>query len=124
MAIWDTGAAVSAISRQSAERIGLRIRERTLLATAAGTVSTFNDIVLLELFIEDYVIPVKVAVVDSIPGKGNEFLIGLDVIQCGDLAIATDHDKGIFNVHFSPYPGLFKSIADIFPDSSVSLIDI
>lgn len=124
MAIWDTGAAVSAISRQSAERIGVRAHERTLLGTAAGILPTFNDIVLLDLFIADSLIPVKAAVVDSIPGNDNDFLIGMDVIQCGDLSITTDHTKGEFHVHFKPYPGLFKSIAEIFTESSGGLIDI
>lgn len=114
-AMWDTGAAVSAISRRAAEKIGVRIYERTLLGTAAGILPTFNDIVLLDLFISDCIIPVKAAVVDAIPGQDNDFLIGMDVIQCGDMSISTNHVAGDYCVSFKPYPGIFKPIADILP---------
>lgn len=114
-ALWDTGAAVSAISRRAAERLGVKIYERSILNTAAGTLSTFNDIVLLDLFIEDYLIPIKAAVVDTIPGLYNDFLIGMDVIQCGDMSISTDHTVGEFKVSFKPYSDMFKPLADILP---------
>lgn len=123
-ALWDTGAVVSAISRHVADRIGLKAQERTLLGSAAGVVHAFKDIVLLDLFIDDSVIPVKAAIVDSIPGQGNDFLIGMDVIQCGDLSITTDHTKDEFIVSFKPYPGLFSSMTNILPKSSIHLIDI
>lgn len=112
-AVWDTGAAVSAISRRAAERLGMRKYERSVLATATGALSTFNDIVLLDLFIDDYLIPVQAAVVDSIPGVSNDFLIGMDVIQCGDLSVSTDHAAHEFKISFKPYSGMFKPLADI-----------
>lgn len=113
-ALWDTGAVTSGISREMASRIGLEPRERAILATAAGSVVTEKDIILLNLLIDDCVMPVKVAVVDSIPGVGNDFLIGMDIIQCGDLSISSDHPNGLFYVRFTPYPGLFRTGEDLF----------
>ncbi len=113
-ALWDTGAVISGISRRIADILKLDARERTILSTGAGMVPAFKDTVLLDLLIDDCVIPVKVAIVDSIPGDGHDFLIGMDVIQCGEFLLSTDHSKGAFNVRFRPYPGLFKPIEEIF----------
>lgn len=113
-ALWDTGAAVSAISRELAGRLGLQIRERAVLATAAGRVPTIKDIVLLDLLLDNTVIPVMAAVVDAIPGTGNDFLIGMDVIQCGDFSLSTDHANHEFKVSFTPYPGIFRPIDNLF----------
>ena len=109
-ALWDTGASNSGISRLLADKLKLKVYERTVLSTAAGQLKAFRDIVLLDLLIDGSVIPVKAAVVDVIPGDGNDFLIGMDIIQCGSFSINTDHDKGKFHVSFKPYPGLFKPL--------------
>lgn len=114
-ALWDTGAVTSGISRKLADKLNLRVYEQARLATTAGEVDTFNDVVLLDLFFDETVIPVKVVVIDSIPGEGIDFLIGMDVIQCGDLTITTDHASQRFNVCFTPYAGLFNAISDIIP---------
>lgn len=112
-ALWDTGAVTSGISGRLADKLGLEVRERALLSTAAGCVPAFKDIVLLDLLLDDTVIPVKAVVVDDIPGDGNNFLIGMDVIQCGSLSIDTAHLEGNFHVCFKPYPGLFKSLKEM-----------
>lgn len=112
-ALWDTGAAECLISRRLAEELKLSMHERAILNTAAGAHATFKDIVLLDLLIDGSVIPVKAAVVDSIPGNGIDFAIGLDVIQCGTLTIDAAPMEGNFHVSFKPYPGLFRSIEQI-----------
>lgn len=122
-ALWDTGAAVSAISKSAAERVGVKARERAILSTAAGLLPTYNDIVLVNLFIEDYLIPAKVAVVDSVPGRGHDFLIGMDIIQSGDMKISTDHANNTFEVSFKPYHGLFKKVSEILPKFSGNIIE-
>lgn len=108
-ALWDTGASISGISRSLADKLELKVYEHAVLSTAAGLLNAFRDIVLLDLLIDGSVIPVKAAIVDSIPGENNQFLIGMDVIQCGSFSINADHDKGNFHVSFKPYPGIFKS---------------
>lgn len=113
-ALWDTGASTSGISRSLADKLKLTVYEHTVLRTAAGELKAISDIVLLDLMINGLVFPVKVAIVDTIPGDGNEFLIGMDVIQCGTLTIDTAPLEGNFNVSFKPYPGLFKSVEQIF----------
>lgn len=114
---------MSAISKSAADRIGVKAREQTILSTAAGLLPTFNDIVLVDLFIDDYLIPAKVAVVDSVPGQGHDFLIGMDIIQSGDMKISTDHANNIFEVNFKPYPGLFKKVSEILPKFSGNIIE-
>ncbi len=115
VALWDTGAVTSGISSRLAQKMNLVPREQTVLSTAAGTVNSSKDIVLLDLLIDNAVIPVKVAIVDSIPGVDNDFLIGMDVIQCGDMVISTDHSTHNFHVSFKPYPGLFRPAGAFFP---------
>lgn len=112
-ALWDTGAVTSAVTRKYAEIMKLRAREHALLGTAKGEIPTYKDIVLIELMINGLVLPVKVAVVDSIPGVGNDFLIGMDVIQCGEMTIKTDHSAHRFDFVFDPYPGLFRPMSQI-----------
>jgi len=92
-ALWDTGAVTSGISRRIAEEMRLEARERAILSTAAGMAPVFKDIVLLDLMIDNCVIPVKVAIVDSIPGDNNDFLIGMDIIRCGYLQISPRQSK-------------------------------
>lgn len=113
-AVWDTGAVTSAVSRRIAEQLHLKARERAILSTGAGMLPTVKDIILLDLQIGNGVIPVKVAIVDNVPGEGNDFLIGMDVIQCGDFSISTCHITGVYNVRFKPYPGLFRTVEDVF----------
>lgn len=118
-AIWDTGAVTSAVSRKLAESLQMEVRERTILSTGAGMLPSFKDIVLLELLVGAGVIPVKATVVENIPGENipgenNDFLIGMDIIQCGNLSISSDHPNGLFHVRFTPYPGLFRTVKDLF----------
>lgn len=120
MALWDTGAVTSAITRQTAERLRLRVYERAVLGTTAGEIKCFKDIVLLDLQLDDgRVLPVKAAVVEVIPGECNDFLIGMDVMQCGEMTVGADHERGMFQVTFTPYPGLFRTVDEIFPEQSV-----
>ena len=111
-ALWDTGAVTSAISRSLADILGLKVREHTVLQTASGSVRVAKDLVLLDLMLDDTVIPVMAAVVDSVPGKNIDFLIGMDVIMCGSLSVDTVPHEGNFHVSFIPYPGLFKNIQE------------
>lgn len=112
-ALWDTGAVTSGITRGIAEAMGLKVRERAILSTPAGMLTCAKDIVLLDLMMDGYVIPVKVAVVESIPGQ-HGFLIGMDVISYGDFSVSVDNDRHRFNVRFKPYPGVFRTVEDIF----------
>lgn len=124
-ALWDTGAVISAVSRSVASKLGLKAKERARLATVSGEASAVKDIVLLDLFISNMVIPVKVAIVDSVPGTDNDFLIGMDVIQCGELSVKSDHDRHTFDVEFSPYPDIFKRVSEILPViNPVRIVDI
>lgn len=124
-ALWDTGAVISGVSRRVASKLGLKAKERARLATVAGESPAVKDIVLLDLFINNMVIPVKVVIVDSVPGTDNDFLIGMDVIQCGALSVRSDHDGHLFNVEFSPYSDIFKPISEILPMiESALIIDI
>lgn len=119
-AMWDTGAATSSVSRKLAEDLDLKILERACLSTPAGRIDTFKDIVLLNLLIDDLVTPVKVAVVDFIPGENNDFLIGMDIIHLGDLSVHTMRESMRVDVSFKPYPGAFLPMEDIFPTNAKS----
>lgn len=113
-AIWDTGAVTSGISRRLAEKLKLEVLERSLLGTIGGNVPVFKDLVLLDLLLDDTVIPVMAAVVDDIPGEGNDFLIGMDVIRYGTLTIVSAPIEGYFHVSFKPCPGIFETVEQIF----------
>ena len=113
-ALWDTGASISAISRSLADKLELKVYEHAVLSTAAGLMNAFRDIVLLDLLIDGSVIPVKAAIVDSIPGENNQFMIGMDVIQRGSFTIDTAPLEGNFNVSFKPYPGIFRPVEQFF----------
>lgn len=121
-ALWDTGAVTSGISRRIATKLGLKVRERAILATAAGDVQTYKDLVLLDIFIDNRLLPVKAVVVDAVPGEGNDFLIGMDVMQCGQLIVDTDHERNCFEIRFHPYADLFQPIESILPGLTANRI--
>lgn len=113
-ALWDTGAVTSGISLRLAQALGLRVREHVCLGTAAGQLPTFNDIVLLDLLLDGTVIPVKAAVIDKVPGPDNDFVIGMDVMRGGDLHVCPDESAGVFRCTFTPRPGVFRRLPEIF----------
>ena len=89
-AIWDTGATGSAISKNVAQQLGL-------IPTGMARVNTAGGIVNQSTYTIDIGLPNKVLIqgiiateIDALTG-GCDALIGMDVINLGDLAI-TNHN--------------------------------
>lgn len=122
-AMWDTGAAVSGISRRLADKLCLKPRSASMLGTAAGLLPAFSDIVLVDVLLDGTVMPMEAVVVDSIPGEEIDFLLGLNIIEAGELSVRTDFACDSHIVSFKPLPGIFKPINEIFPAAKFASVD-
>lgn len=93
MAIWDTGASHSAISKRLATKLGLVPTNKRRITGVHGT----N---LCNAFYVDIYLPnrtylsLEVTEVDGLVGPA-DVLIGMDIIAIGDFAISRDDGKSI-----------------------------
>lgn len=85
IAVWDTGATGSCISRGIAAAMGLAPIGRNRHSTAGGFIDCNDYMVDLKLL--DAVTIPDVRVSDFIGAPGLDVLIGMDIITMGDLAI-------------------------------------
>ena len=87
VAIWDTGASGSAITRRTAEDLGLEPTGMVKTSTAAGERDTYTY--LVSLFLPNRVCIASLRVSEQVL-KDLDMLIGMDVIGNGDFAV-TNH---------------------------------
>lgn len=102
-AMWDTGAARSAIAKSIADKIKLKPSRIMRLATIAGEISTFEGVVFVCVCIGGYRIMTPMAVVPDERMIDHEITLGLDFIIQGDFAISRDDDGyPFFSFRFPP----------------------
>lgn len=94
-ALWDTGATSSCISKEAVQKLGLIPFGRRIIGTAAGGIEA-------QRFMVDICLPKGVEIKDlpvfeaDIENQGIDALIGMDIIQRGDLAVANFKSKTSF----------------------------
>lgn len=95
LALWDTGATGSCISKKVVEELNLFSTGKKTIQTPSGhsDVNTYAIDVLLpqKVLIKD------VVVCDSeIGNQGIDMLVGMDIITLGDFAVSNCDDKTVF----------------------------
>jgi predicted aspartyl protease len=96
MAIWDTGATSSAITKHVVDELQLPVVSRGTTTTAAGDISTTGHIIHLWM-------PHKVVITHCVANCVNlgvlnvDILIGMDVITRGDFSISNYEGKTIMS---------------------------
>lgn len=85
-ALWDTGATGTVIRKDLAQKLNLQPISFTQIHTASGDFQSGVYIMMLEL--PNKVILPNLTVYDGILTSDIDFLIGMDVISKGDLAIS------------------------------------
>lgn len=100
VAIWDTGATNSAISRRVVDQLGLPTTSMTRVHTANGeAVQTVHQVSIglpNRLLVQD----IQATCAEVIHGA--DALVGMDVISSGDLAITIKDKKTMMSFHFPP----------------------
>lgn len=104
VAIWDTGATNTAISKKVVEECGLIPTGQAISNTANGTckVNTY----LIDLYLPNNVILGGVTATEFTSVGGSDLLIGMDIIGIGDFAISNFENKTMFSFR---YPSIAKT---------------
>jgi len=94
-AIWDTGATNSSITLKVVSDCGLQPISITKVHTADGVKD--SNVYLVSIVLPNEVIIPSVKVTECSLGQPYEVLIGMDVINGGDLAITNFNGKTVFS---------------------------
>lgn len=105
-ALWDTGAAHSAIARSVADNIGLKPIDSVTLSTFTGSSILASGMVSVHICLDGYVLETMMAVMDDAAMSDHKVTLGLDFISMGDFAIS--HDKDGYPVFAFQYPPLLN----------------
>ena len=106
--IWDTGATNSVITHSVVEKLNL-------YPTGKATVLGINSRQIVNTYMVDIGLPNRVVIPDvivtecEINSPGIDLLIGMNIIQLGDLAISNGPGQTIFSFAIPP----FKNPADL-----------
>ena len=98
IALWDTGATFSSISKELAEK--LQLLPKGIYQIHSANDSKFSngyDICLVINKDANYVFDLVVTVNDNLHNMGIDMLIGMDVIRQGDFAISTYNGETCFS---------------------------
>lgn len=106
VALWDTGAAHSAIARSIAEDIGLKPKDSITLSTFTGSSALVSGMVAVHICIDGYVLETMMAVIADAAMGDHQVTLGLDFISLGDFAIS--HDKDGYPIFAFQYPPLLN----------------
>ncbi len=87
-AAWDTGSTYTCISKEFAEKLGLKPCNTSDMSTPYGKNSS-NAYDINVILNDDLLIPLKVFTQDYIHQEGIDLLIGMDIISQGDFSIST-----------------------------------
>lgn len=102
-AIWDTGAAHSAIARSVAEAIKLKPVASVRLATFTGSAELQSGLVAVSICMGGYRLETMMAVMDDAAMGDHEVTLGLDFICMGDFALSHDEDGyPMFSFRYPP----------------------
>lgn len=96
IALWDTGATNTCISKDVAEKLNLVATGKTYLKTPSG--SDERNTYLLTIELPNNVVVVDVKVTETEIGEqGLDLLIGMDIISKGDFAVSNFEGKTCFS---------------------------
>ena len=100
-ALWDTGATASAVTKETVNKLGLPAIGRTMVHHADG--ATEQDVYLLSVYLpNNFIIPmVRATECKEIAGRF-DFIIGMDIITLGDLAITNVSGKTTISFRMPP----------------------
>lgn len=96
LALWDTGASVTCISKCVVEKLGLipTGKQRMYTPSGGGTANTY----LLNIKLPNNILIPAIKVCDSeIDKQGLDVLIGMDIISKGDFAVSNYNGKTVFS---------------------------
>lgn len=95
VALWDTGATACCISQDIAKQLGLISTGKTNMTTPNQT--SERDTYLVDIVLPNNVTINDVLVVDSeIEKQKIGMLVGMNIINCGDLAVSNFNGKTTF----------------------------
>lgn len=94
VSIWDTGATNSSITQNVVNKLALQPVSKIKVNTGGGTV--YADVYIVNIHIEPDIHIMKVPVT-LLPIINADVLIGMDVINFGDLAISNHQGKTTFS---------------------------
>jgi predicted aspartyl protease len=98
LAIWDTGATASLITKKVVEEFGLKPIGVTKVNHAGGESTT--NIYLIDIWLPNKVVMKQVHVTEGILNGNFEILIGMDIICKGDFAVTNKDGKTCFSYRF------------------------
>jgi predicted aspartyl protease len=106
LAVWDTGATVSFISRQIATQLSLAPSDFEPVIGMNG--EQMGGLVYLSMKLPNgLIIPDKRVLVCDLPSSVN-VLIGMDIIQIGDFHISNGEGKTVFSFVIPSFPTSFN----------------
>lgn len=89
-ALWDTGAATSVMTRDLAKRLGVRFEAESTSHGITGEEMSKYGYAYVSLISNGGVIETVTGVVERLPRNEYSFIIGMDIIGRGNLAISSD----------------------------------
>jgi hypothetical protein len=102
-ALWDTGATNTVITRTVVDRLGFLPTGRTIVHGVNSTdeVNTYYVDILLPNNVRIRMVRVTECELNS---PGIDLLVGMNIIQLGDLAISNGTGHTIFSFAYPPFP--------------------
>lgn len=94
LALWDTGATTSAITKELADKLGLLPFSRTKVSHAGGTSAA--NLYKVNIYLPNRVAFHSITVMEAVLNKCDA-LIGMDIISKGDFVITNRNNKTIFS---------------------------
>lgn len=99
LALWDTGATVSAITKELANKLGLLPFSRMDVSHAGGT--SIANLYKVNIYLPNRVAFHSITVMEAVLNKCDA-LIGMDIISNGDFVITNRNKKTIFSFQIPP----------------------
>jgi hypothetical protein len=94
-AFWDTGAGISLIRPEVAQRLNLQAVSMTMISTPTSKDEPCN-VYSINLYLPNGIVVRKVQVVEGIPSVC-DMLIGMDIISLGDFAVSNFGGRTMFS---------------------------
>lgn len=98
LAIWDTGATASVITKKVVEDLGLKPTGMTKVNHAGGESTTRKF--LVDIWLPNKVVMKQVTVTEGVLNGNFEILVGMDVISKGDFAVTNKDGKTCFSYRY------------------------
>jgi len=94
-ALWDTGATMSLVGREIAERLNLQSISKTFISTPSDK-NAQSNIYVVNLHLPNRTLLANVLVTEGVL-SGCDMLIGMDVISRGDFAVTNFSGRTVFS---------------------------